>query len=388
MTDTEAQIEARLSAARELLPELRSQSERTETQGQVPDSIISLLRDHSLLNLVSPNCYGGEALPFSSVLAITGELAKGCMSTAWVATVGNVHNWVAANFHTQAQDEYFADPAVFSAASFAPTGTARVAEGGFIATGRWGFLSGVDHADWVFVAALVAEGTDEVPAGPWFLMLPISEVSVEQDSWDVTGLSGTGSKDIVVADAFVPAYRAVHLGMLRTNQGPGLRDHDAPVYSTPFHPALIAVLCVPILGAARRALDIFTDYTANRVVKMTGGRQAEQAPTQITLAEVAATVHSAGLMLENAFHELDRRRAWQPADEMAIVRDTAFACNQLVDAVTIMMRNAGGGALQHSHELQRIWRDVTAAGNHAALNWASQAQLWGASALKEHPGSG
>ena len=372
-----------LKATQNLMPVLRELALDAEQSGRVAEKTVAMLRDHRLMNLLTPRSYNGQELGFGSVFEITQELAKGCMSTAWVATVGNVHNWMATGFSEAAQNEYFADTNVYSSASFAPTGQATMTPDGFIANGRWGFLSGVDHAQWAFICALVSDSIDDRPAGPWFLMVPINDLQVDHDSWQVAGLRATGSKDVVLDNVEVPGYRAAFLPKLSIGQGPGAHLHQGATYKTPFQPALIAVLAVPILGAARQAVTEFTQYTSRRVVKMTGAKQADQAPTQIVLAEVAAAVDAAGLILADVFKRLDDGKLATPLEFAVINRDAAYAARLLLSAVNTIMQNSGGGALQTNNPIQRIWRDVTAASNHAALNWPSQAQNWGVAALAD-----
>ncbi len=366
-----------------LTAQLAEQAPAANAQGYVSSEMLAKMRDAGLLNLLSPECFQGQELGFESVLDSAATLAHGCMSSAWVATVGVVHNWMAAGFSEQAQQEYFADPNVYSSASFAPTGQATMTPEGFVANGRWGFLSGVDHADWIFVCALVAESTDDRPAGPWFLMVPISDVEVDQASWDVAGLRATGSKDVVLENVAVPMHRAAFLPKLGAGQGPGAHVHSGATFKTPFQPALIAVLAAPILGAAQQAVAEFRRYTARRVVKMTGGKQADQIPSQIVLAQVSAQVHSAGLMLRHIMRSLDAGKVDGPLGFAQVNRDVAYLTRELIAAVNTIMANSGGGALQAANPIQQIWRDVNAAGNHAALNWSTQAQQWGRMALEQ-----
>ena len=75
-------------------------------------------------------------------------------------------------------------------------------------SGKWSYSSGVDHCEWVILGAVVPD--DEADGlGPEFrsFLVPRGDFTVDQESWHVTGLAGTGSKDVHVADAFVPEYR-------------------------------------------------------------------------------------------------------------------------------------------------------------------------------------
>ena len=363
------------------LPALRQHAAEHEQRGLVGADLLGTLRDDGLLTLVTPSHFGGGETSFSEVFDVTRILAQGCMSTSWIATVGNVHNWIASAFSETAQGHYFTDPGVYSSASFAPTGTARMREDGLVAEGTWGFLSGVDHAQWVFLNALVKDPIDGKPAGPWFLMVPRKDVTVLEDSWQVTGLAGTGSKSVRLDDVFVPFDHARFLPALMTDEYEPL--HDGALFRAPFHAALIAVLAAPIVGAGQAMVTQYLDYTRSRIVKMTGARQSEQIPTQVTLAEADAGVTAAETLLRAVFQRIDADEPLSPIERAQIPRDVAYAARLVNDAANTIMRNAGGSAAQLSNPLQRYWRDIQTACNHAALNWATSAQAWGAAALSE-----
>ena len=79
--------------------------------------------------------------------------------------------------------------------------------------GRWSFSSGTDHCEWVFLGGLVVdeEGNTSPMPGMHFV-LPRKDYDIIDDSWNVVGLRGSGSKDVVVRDAFVPEYRTIDGG--------------------------------------------------------------------------------------------------------------------------------------------------------------------------------
>ncbi|NKB97597.1 MAG: hypothetical protein GKR90_03730 [Pseudomonadales bacterium] len=361
---------------------LREHADSHEAKGVVDTDLFKDLRSAGLLNLVTPKLYGGQEVSFSTLSEVISTLAGGCMSTAWVSAVGNVHNWMATGFSASAQDEYFADPDVFSSASFAPTGRATMQSDGLIANGTWSFLSGVDHAQWVFLCGLVTESVDGRPTGPWFMMIPKDEVVVDDDSWHVVGMAGTGSKDVTLKNVFVPIHRAAHLPSLMINEGPGHGIHHGDLFRSPFHAALVAILASPIYGTGLGALEQFRAYTEQRVNKMTGAKQSEQAASQLIVAECAAAIDAAGLVLERNFKVIDTARPITAAEAVRIPRDTAYCVRLVTNATNTMMSNAGGNSAKLSNPLQRAWRDIQTAANHAALSWPNSAQAWGQFALK------
>ena len=80
----------------------------------------------------------------------------------------------------------------------------------------------------------------------------------------MAGLKGTGSKDIVVEEAFVPDYRthsyldAFHL------RNPGAAVNDGPLYRLPFGAVFPNSIAAPAIGVALGALDAFREQSQVR----------------------------------------------------------------------------------------------------------------------------
>ncbi len=355
-----------------------------EQEGKLPADTVRDLSAEGLFSLVKPAIYGGKELNAAAVLKVCAALGKGCASTGWVACVYNVHHWIAAMYPDQAQGEYFGQDDVLSSASFAPSGTAAPTEGGYRATGRWSFASGIDYADWCFLTARVDEPHDGDSAGPYFLMVPAADYHIDHDSWQVSGLRATGSKDVVLDETFVPIHRALFLPSLLSGTSPGSRIHQGPLYHMPGHPFLVAVLATPVLGAIQRGVELFRDRIVERRFSHTGQRQAEQPAAKVALAEADACVTAARVLLENTFIAIERLvPGASPLQHARIPRDTAFAVQLLVRAIDVVFENVGGAAVQESNPIQRIWRDVHAAKAHAAVNWNTQALAWGELSLDD-----
>src|SRR4051812_6717893 len=191
-----------------LLPAIRARSGETEALGQVPDDIIDELAQAHVFRALQPRQWGGLELDPATFYEGMVRIASACGSTGWVASVVGVHAWQIALFAEAAQREVWGDdPDTRAATSLAPTGTVRRMDGGFHLSGRWSFCSGIDHCTWALLGGLVpsleASGTPEFRT----FLVPRGAFDIDQQSWNVTGLAGTGSKDIVVNGTFVPAYR-------------------------------------------------------------------------------------------------------------------------------------------------------------------------------------
>ncbi len=93
--------------------------------------------------------------------------------------------------------------------AFFPFGRAERREGGFEVSGRWQFASGCTHCSWYFVLCQDFEGdTPQFHAhgAPRTLacFLPIEQYHIDE-TWDVSGLAGSGNHDVVLDRAYVPS---------------------------------------------------------------------------------------------------------------------------------------------------------------------------------------
>jgi len=191
-----------VARARALVPVLAERAAQTEQDRIVPKASIDELQAAGFFCVLGPKRWGGYELGLEVANDIAMILAEGCMSTAWVYAVLAVEPFLIALFDERvAQDVWGNDPAVLVCGTSAggPGNKAVPVEGGFRVTGRWRFASGCDHTEWTFLGGChVAD-----PAGTsaeWRMLLPRSDYQIV-DTWQVAGLRGTGSRDLVVEDA-------------------------------------------------------------------------------------------------------------------------------------------------------------------------------------------
>ena len=306
-----------------------------------------------------PRRFGGTEGGFEALLGPVAALGEACTSAAWLGMLWAAHGRFAALLPEEGQrDLWGGSPDVrISAALMPPAGRAEPVEGGWRVTGTWGCVSGVECADWLLAAAPEAGGDGRrvrvfaLPAGA-------AEVT---DTWDATGLRGTGSHTAAVRDVFVPHHRTFdQTALLRGGDAPGLaRCHTAPAQL-----AGGLLFCAPALGAARRALDVWSGWAASKAPH--GRPQYDSAAVRETLAVASAHIDAAGLLL----HRAARRADTDPvtADLVAAnQRDAAVAAGLLADAVDRMFRTGGAHLREGGGTLARLWRDVHTAASHGVL---------------------
>lgn len=366
---SEDSAQAVVAGIRDLLPVLRERAQETEDRRSLSAETVKALAGAGLFRLLQPRRFGGlEAAPQTFLEAIR-LIASACGSTGWVASVVGVHNWQLALFPDQAQhDVWGEDPGTRMSSSYAPTGKARAVDGGYRLDGRWSFSSGSDHATWVLLGAIVPDDSGG-PADFRTFLLPGTDYRID-DVWDTVGLRGTGSNDIVVDDAFVPAYRSLSFNDTARCLCPGQEFNPAPLYRIPYGSLFSYAITTPIVGMATGAYEAHVSYLTERVRAAYAGVRAAQDPfAQVRVAEAASEVDSAWLALDNNMRELMR---YVEAGEriplrvrLRVRRDQVRGTAQAIHAVDLLFENSGGRALRTGTPIQRFWRDAHAGRVHA-----------------------
>src|SRR5215472_2551223 len=390
-----------IDRARGMAPEIRALAEETERNRNVLPQIIDKIRDAELLRTCRPKEFGGFEYDGETALRIALTISAACASTGWTVNGAVSNGRSIAHFPIAAQREVWggdADP--FTCACFAPTGTAAPVDGGYVLSGTWSFASGCDHASWAYLGAFINPFDAKPPRdlGPGqafegaFFLLPIGDCEIV-DNWFVCGLAGTGSKDIVVREVFVPAHRVLLFSDARSGTAPGAKYHKNPLYRMPLLIHGASMLASTAVGAARGALDTYLEMTGPRKTRgaLAGGQlpMAEFATIQLRYAEAAAAVESAELILltdmRNMTQKLYAGEEITVADRIRCRRNQAWVTKLAVQAVDALNASTGGYGLHLSNPMQRAWRDANAVARHVSLNWDAVGTMYGQHAFGLDP---
>lgn len=349
-----------------LLPSFRDRAQETEDLRRIPDDSIKALQEAGFFKLVQPSQWGGfECDPVTFYTAVR-NIASACGSTGWVAGILGIHNWHLALFSQQAQEDVWgADTDVRISSSYAPMGAGEVVDGGYKVNGAWAWSSGSDHATWVVVGGPVIKDGRPVDFGSF--LIPRSEYEID-DVWNVVGLRGTGSKDLVIENAFLPEYRT--LSAERVMGGVAWQDagRDETLYRFPFSCIFPLGITSSLIGIAEGALNCYIETQRSRVT--VSGTAIKQDPYVLSAlgdaaAEIAAS-RAAILETVDRFWDMTEKGQEVTFEMRAIGRRTQTAAAwRAVRAVDEIFARAGGGALQLTNPLQRFWRDAHAGLSHA-----------------------
>lgn len=371
--------------ARALVPVLRARATEAEKLRRIPDETIADLHASGIFRMLQPKRVGGSELPFRALVELGAILAEGCGSTSWVATNLASHHWMLAMWPEAAQDEVWGDSPdhLIGSALVFPGGKAAAAEGGYRLSGRWPFSSGVDPSRWNFVGGIVHDARGK-PTEHRIFLVEAQDYRII-DTWYATGLRGTGSKDIEMANVFVPAHRTLPLAALAAGTANSSGANSAPLYRLPVLGLFAFVVGGVSLGLARGAIADFIQSMQTRLSTYTGKRLADLANLQMKIGEAASLADTAeALMLKDcdeatrlaeagAAPDIEQKARWR--------RDGAYAACLCTEAVNLLFAATGGGGVYLDQPIQRAFRDAHAANAHYALSWDVNGVPWGRVAL-------
>jgi 3-hydroxy-9,10-secoandrosta-1,3,5(10)-triene-9,17-dione monooxygenase len=374
--------QAVLDGVRDLLPSFRERAEETEALRVVPESNIKELEETGFFKLLQPKRFDGfESDPIDFYTAVR-DIASACGSTGWVSSVVGVHPWQVALFADEAQQAVWGeDTNVRLSSSYAPTGKATVTEGGYILNGKWSFSSGCDHCSWVLLGGLVFTEEGQIVDFKTF-MVPRDKYTII-DVWNMVGLAGTGSNDILVEDVFIPEAFTLSMGETGQCRGPGQEQNTSDLYKLPFHSIFTGTITTPIIGMAMGAYDEHVEMQQKRSRAAYLGEKASLDPfAAVRIAKASSEIDAAWALLVNNIreeqHYVAKGEKIPLKTRLKVRRDQVLGSQRAIDAIDALFEASGGRALTKGTYLQRAWRDAHAGRVHAANDPERALQMFGA----------
>lgn len=345
-------------------PELAGLGEENERLGKLSDKTVQLLRSTGVNRLLQPKEFGGYCAHPRDYAEAVMAVARHDGAAGWVCGVVGVHPWELAQMDPRvAQDVWGDDPDTWVASPYMPGGLADPADEGYMFSGRWPFSSGADHCDWNILGALAGDGRGG-PAQPinvLHVLVPRSECPVQEDTWDVIGLSGTGSKDVVVQQAFIPDYRAISQDDVKSGIAAERAGRSETLYKLPFMAMFPLGITAAVIGICEGALAHHLSQQRDRV--SVAGVQIKDDPYVLYGAgEAASEIRASRVQLLDGINRLyDKVDAGVEVtleDRSEVRRDQVRCAWRAVTAVDGLFARSGGNAIRRGNPLQRFWRDA------------------------------
>ena len=362
-----------LERAEALVPALKERAQESEQLGKIHHETIKYLHDSGLFRVNQPARVGGGDYDYRLLMEITSILGKGCGSTAWVYINLACHHWMLGMWPAKAQDQLWDENVhvLIASSVIYPAGRATKIEGGYSLSGRWPFCSGIDWSDYLMLGGSVYNDQNEIIDRRAFIAAK-KDLTV-LDSWDVSGLSGTGSKDSEVEDLFIPDHMTLAGSDMQNCNTPGSLVNPSPLFNIPQAGMFPHIIASPIIGMAEGAYDHFVE--ANKVATSTynTSRLADYQAIQIKAAAAAAAVATAKTMInadcDEATETLAQGKTCTEEQKHRWRRNAAYVANLCVDAIENLYKATGGRGAYKTNPIQRHYRDASVAITHISMSW-------------------
>jgi alkylation response protein AidB-like acyl-CoA dehydrogenase len=374
ITDTARAATTPLDIARALAPRIRARAVEIEAARQLPHDLVMEIANARLFKVALSEAEGGLGADILTTLRVIEEVARADGSTGWCLAMGINTFRQSAQFEPAVRRKLFhSDPVGVSAGSANPRGRALAVPGGYRVTGHWLFASGCMHSSLLHGACKVFDGDtprrrpngDQEVRIAYFSPKSLGRIV---DTWNVSGMRGTGSHDIVVDDAFVPEEHTFSALDTRARvTGPMNRMHGFDLAGCGF--------CCVGLGVARAALDAFVELAQSKIPRSAPGLLRDRVMVQAQVGEAEALLRSGRALLFDVVEEM-----WNTVLARDLVTESqrsdlrmamTHAAQNAARATHMVCVAAGTTSIFESSPLERYARDAEVVTRHNQLQFVN-----------------
>ena len=362
-----------LDRTKALVPYLLEQAQRAEADRRLPPETFDALADAGILRMCVSRKYGGDELPFETQCEVLAEVARGCPSSSWVATILSAMGWWASTFCDEAQDEVLGDGDPRISGVLSPTGTLEPTDGGYRMNGRWAFNTGGHGSSWAILNALL-EGVPTAVRGAVVGADATRRLARERHGGDREQHGHRGGclhprvpdpdHDRDDGRAVQPTTATTRLSRTSTCRSPRC-SRSMP----PGHPsASPGVRWTPSCSGS---------LAAPSPTPTTPPERGPDHPPQV--GEAALIIDSADAHMRLAARILDQPAEGSPSffDRVKGRAHVAYLTGLSRQAVDILFLASGASSIQEPVPIQRFQRDIQALANHAIMHAPTGNEIYG-----------
>ncbi|MEM7321832.1 MAG: hypothetical protein AAF531_02000 [Actinomycetota bacterium] len=357
-----------LAAARSLGPTIAERSSEIEASGRLPHDLVDLVRPTGAFRQYVPADLDGPGVTAWESLEVTEEYGFHDGAFGWCIAIASTTSLLSSYLPEQYAKEIFGNVDTIAGGFAAPGGRATPVDGGLRVSGRWQWGSGSRHCNWIGGGSRLVDADGKTTPRADGLVMPFvffDPADVELiDNWDVSGLSGTGSSDYQVSEVFVPEGRWAQVGLDKP-----VRDNELSRFS--FFGLLACGVASAAVGIARRSIHELVELAQDKRPQGSRRTLRERTPIQADVAIAEAKLTSAWLFMADAVGGAwDMAAAGNDVDleTKRLLRLSATHATQTAAEVTeLMYKAAGGAAVYKTSPIQRCFRDVFVATQHAMI---------------------
>ena len=234
-----------------------------------------------------------------------------------------------------------------------------------------GFASGCENATWNFLMGNMCTDEDTGKIADASFMIPVGEFEII-DTWDTSGMRGSGSHDVRLEDCFVPAE---HLLPGRSLAPSELWDN--PTYRNPTH--AIYNKAAVALGVCRGAINNFVGLAMGKVPWGLSTSLKDQSQVQYRVGEAEAKLLSARAFVMDSQEKLEAHLGPLPKDGGRLLPEweyfwpavlaCAHAAQTCREVVSMINNTSATTGCRMDSPLERQLRDAQQAANHALISY-------------------
>jgi 3-hydroxy-9,10-secoandrosta-1,3,5(10)-triene-9,17-dione monooxygenase len=371
-----------------MVPLLRQRQAECEALGRIPEATNDEFVANGFYRILQPRRFGGYEYDMPTFARVMMEVSRGCASSGWVLALTGGHAiMLSAFFSEEAQIDVYGPNGEFRGPSRTPPRVmARPVDGGYRLSGEWDYVSGCDIATHVIGGISVVEEAKD--AEPRVAIVDRADFSIV-DNWDTIGMRGTGSRKVLIHDAFVPGYRTIPpmRDAFGSRNAPGRRVHQNPMYvAGRLVSVLFEEMAAVAVGVARGALDVYEhELRSSKLQIPPFALRCETPDYQRHFGEAWATIQSAEAVvmhvaeqyMEFARQDVEEEIPFSDERDLQLQLLEQYATKLAGDAMDLMFRTAGTHVAQADSMLQRYFRDMAVIKTHIAAQMDRGAEAFG-----------
>jgi indole-3-acetate monooxygenase len=347
--------------ARALAPLIAREADEIERTRRLTPALTSALIENGLYRALLPQNLGGAEAPLETFMQMQEEVAKADASTAWCLGQCSVCAMVSAYLDHVVADEIFnRPPGILAWGAIAHE--VRAVAGGYKASARWNFASGIRQASWLGAHVRVLEqdgslrkkedGAPEIRT----ILFPVTSATL-YDVWDVIGLKGTGTDSYSVDDLFI----AEKFAALRDE--PAALREKGPLYKLSTHMVYGMGFAATALGVARATLDAAIELSRTKQPQGLSAMRENNA-VQAVIGRTEASLRAARAYLYatagEVWRDLEKGEAILESHRIALRIAATWTIHQAASVVDDAYHMAGATAVFAANPFERRFRDMHA----------------------------
>lgn len=348
---------------------IRDRSSEAESIAKLHPDQLAIIYEQAWFKILVPTVYSGCEMSLPELVRLEESISWADGSVGWVVTLCCGAGWFGGFLQPDKAKAVFNNPQVCLAGSGAVTGTATIAENGYIINGTWKYASGAHHATH-FTANCIIKKDDETlldqNGNPLILPFIFDSKDVEVfPAWKYVGMMGTGS------DAFKVTNLTVNTDCCFTIDSKAAVV-DGPLYQYPFLQLAEATLAANISGIAIHFMDLCAEIFKEK--------QGEERYSDTQKNILSRTLKQLTNDLENRrqkfYVAVDQSwEALQNGDhDGKFLQGVSSSSRKLAktarECVDQLYPYCGLQAANPESEINKTWRDIHTASQHSLLTFS------------------